>query len=183
MTKVGLGAALLVAALAPAALQVARLNADTTYQRATAQPGLPMPRFVGTWVGTQAWAIADPPPGARADQAVTLVIEQIGNTLVGTMTPFMGGEDGSSFTEATIVGDELQAVGVVGKPRPAAAAGRRGASGGAAGGGAGGWKDPITINFALKNDGVNLIGTADVLMGDVKWMKFRYDLSKKRSRY
>ena len=145
---------------------------------AAQQPAVPLSRFVGTWVGTQSWAIADPPPGARADQPVTLVIEQMGDTLVGTMTPFLGGQDGTTFTEAKIVGDELQATAVVGKPRQAAAAGRRGGDPGAAN-----WKDPIKIAFAFKNDGVNLTGTADVMMGDVKWMKFRYDLSKRRSRY
>ena len=32
-------------------------------------------------------------------------------------------------------------------------------------------------------DGITLTGTADVTLGDVKWLKFNYDLSKKRSRY
>jgi hypothetical protein len=41
----------------------------------------------------------------------------------------------------------------------------------------------VKIAFSFKNDGVSLAGTADVLMGDVKWLKFKYDLSKKRSRY
>jgi hypothetical protein len=30
---------------------------------------------------------------------------------------------------------------------------------------------------------VSLSGTADVTMGDVPWMTFKYDLGKKRSRY
>jgi hypothetical protein len=180
MPNVALGALLLLAAFhlqVPASgFQVAPVVAQAP--AAPQQPGVPMSRFVGTWVGTQAWAIADPPPGSRPDQPVTLVIEQVGDTLVGTMTPFMGGQDGATFTEVKIVGDELQAAAVVGKPRPAAAPGRRGG-----GGGPGNWKDPIKVSFVFKNDGVNLIGAADVTMGEVKWMKFRYDLSKKRSRY
>jgi hypothetical protein len=30
---------------------------------------------------------------------------------------------------------------------------------------------------------VKMTGTADVQMGDVPWMKFSYDLGKKRARY
>ncbi len=169
MPNVALGAVLLLAALQVPALAQAPAPAQ--------QQNVPMARFVGTWVGTQAWAIADPPPGARPDQAVTVVIEQMGDTLVGTIMPFLGGQDGASFTAVRIVGDELQAAGVVGKPRPAAA-GRRGG-----GAGSGNWKDPVKISFVFRNDGVNLLGTADVMMGEVQWMKFRYDLGKKRSRY
>src|SRR3954469_20396406 len=66
-------------------------------------------RFVGTWVGTQSWAIADAPPGARQDQPVTLTIEIVDGKLVATMKPFLGGDDGASFIETKIVGDELQA--------------------------------------------------------------------------
>jgi hypothetical protein len=35
----------------------------------------------------------------------------------------------------------------------------------------------------FKPDGVNLTGIADVMLGGVTWLKFNYDLSKKRSRY
>ena len=146
-------------------------------QPATAvQPG----RFVGTWVGTQGWDIADPPPGARPDQPVTLTIELLEDKLVGTMKPFLGGEDGATFVDVTIVGEELRASAIVGRPRPAAgpqaAGGRRAAA-------SPGWKDPIRVSFVFKNDGVNLDGTADVMMGDVPWMKFKYDLARRRSRY
>jgi hypothetical protein len=166
MSKVALGALLLFAVL----------QAPTLAQAppASAQPALPLSRFVGTWVGTQAWAIADPPPGSRSDQPVTLVIELMGDKLMGTMTPFMGGQDGATFTDVKVVGEELQAAAVVGKPRAAATGGRRGSAN---------WKEPIKISFSFKNDGVNLLGTANVTMNDVQWMKFRYDLSKKRSRY
>jgi hypothetical protein len=39
------------------------------------------------------------------------------------------------------------------------------------------------MRFTFKPDGVNLTGTADVMLGEVKWLKFNDDLSKKRSRY
>jgi hypothetical protein len=172
MPNVALGALLVLAFAQASAVAPAPAPAQ--------QPAVPLSRFVGTWVGTQAWAIADPPPGARADQPVTLVIELVDGKLVGTMTPFLGGQDGTTFVDAKVVGEELQAAAVVGKPRVPAPAGRRGAGGG---GGGGNWKDPVKVSFIFKNDGVNLTGTADVMMGDVNWMKFRYDLSKRRSRY
>lgn len=130
---------------------------------------VPAARFVGTWVGTQAWAIANPPPGARQDQPVTLTIESVDGKLTGTMRPFLGGEEGAVFTEAAIVGEELRATAVIGQPRQ--------------GRGGRGWKEPIRVAFVFRNDGVTLKGTADVTMGAVPWMKFSYDLEKKRSRY
>jgi hypothetical protein len=136
------------------------------------EPALQPSRFVGTWVGTQAWAIGNPPPGASQDQPVTLELELVDGKLTGTMTPFLGGEDGATITEATIVGEELRAMAVVGRPpAPGARGGRRG------------WKDPIAIAFAFKADGVEMTGTADVQMGGVPWLKFDYDLGRKRSRY
>jgi hypothetical protein len=47
----------------------------------------------------------------------------------------------------------------------------------------GGWKDNVRILFNFKTDRTELVGTADVLMDDVKWLKFKYELSRKRSRY
>jgi hypothetical protein len=134
-------------------------------------------RFAGTWVGTQRWAIANPPPGSRQDQPVTLTLDVVDGRISGTMKPFLGGEDGATIVEATIVGDELRATALVGRPPTSAGrgAGRRS--------GPGNWKDPIRVAFTFKADGVNLVGSADVVMGDVPWMKFGYDLSKKRSRY
>ena len=135
---------------------------------------VPAARFVGTWVGTQGWAIKDPPPGASKDQPVTLELELVGGKLTGTMKPFLGGEDGATIVDATIVGEELRATAVVGRPRtPAAGRGRVG----------GGFKDATKIAFVFRADGVKMTGTADVQMGDVPWMKFSYDLGKKRSRY
>ncbi len=127
---------------------------------------VPAARFVGTWVGTQSWAIANPPPGSRQDQPVTLVIEDVDGKLRGTMTPFLGGDDGATIVEAEVVGEELRATAVVGRP-----------------GGRGGWKTPVRVAFALRNEGLALKGTADVRMGEVPWMKFSYDLIRKRSRY
>jgi hypothetical protein len=131
-----------------------------------AEAPAPMARFVGTWVGTQRWAIADPPPGARQDQPVTLVLENVNGILRGTMTPFLGGEDGAAIADATIVGNELHASATVGRGR-----------------GAAGWKAPVRVAFIFRNEGVAMTGSAEVKMGDVPWMKYSYDLSRKRSRY
>ena len=133
---------------------------------------VPASRFAGTWVGTQAWAISNPPPGASNEQPVTLQLDVVDGKITGTMRPFLGGDDGATITEATIAGDELRASAVVGRPRPPG----RG-RGAAAGTGA------IRIAFVFRNDGLKMTGTADVQMGDVPWTKFRYSLGKKRSRY
>jgi hypothetical protein len=135
---------------------------------------VPSARFVGTWVGTQGWAIDNPPPGARQDQPVTVTIETNDRgVLTGFVVPFLGGEDGATFTEAAVVGDELRAMAIVGRPRAGGARGRGGA----------GWKDAIQVAFVFRNSGTALTGTADVRLGDVPWMRFNYDLGKKRSRY
>jgi hypothetical protein len=141
---------------------------------APAAAAVPAARFAGTWVGTQAWAISNPPPGSSQNQAVTLEIQVTDGKITGMMKPFLGGEDGATIVDATIVGEELHATAVVGRPRPQVA-GRRG--------GGAGWKDPIRIAFVFKNNGVNMQGTADVQMSEVPWMKFTYDLGKKRARY
>lgn len=136
------------------------------------EPALQPARFTGTWVGTQAWDIDDPPPGSSQDQPVTLELQVVDGRFVGVMKPFLGGEEGATIEEARIVGSELHATATVGRPR----AGRRG--------GAPGWKDPIRVTFVFSSvNGVQMTGTADVKMGDVPWMKFKYDLGKKRSRY
>lgn len=136
---------------------------------------VPATRFVGTWVGTQAWAIANAPPGARDDQPVALTIELVDGRLTGTMRPFLGGDDGATFVEATIVGEELRATAVVGAPRPAA--------GGRRGGGPPGWKEASTVRFTFSGDALTLRGTADVRLGEVPWLSFEYELSRQRSRY
>jgi len=152
------------------------LSAYLTAQAPAPQSSAPLPtRFVGTWVGTQAWAIKDPPPGANNEQPVTLELQLVDGKIAGTMRPFLGGEDGATITDATIVGDELRATAAVGRPRPANA-GRRG-------GGAPGGNGAIRIAFVFRNDGVKMSGTADIRMGDVPWTKFSYKLEKKRSRY
>jgi hypothetical protein len=151
------------------------LLSAATIAQAPAPTAVPAARFVGTWVGTQAWAIKDPPPGANNEQPVTLDLQLVDGKITGTMRPFLGGDDGATITEATIVGEELRATAVVGRPRPAA--------GGRRGGGAAGGNSAIRIAFVFRNDGLKLAGTADVQMGDVPWTKFRYDLGKKRSRY
>ena len=135
-------------------------------------PNLPAARFAGVWVGTQAWDIANPPPGARADQPVTLTLQVTDGMITGTLKPFLGGDEGAALVEATVAGDELRATAVVGTPRPAGA--RRGAAN---------WKEGVAVDFTFKNDGVNLKGRAEVSLGEVPWLAFRYDLNKKRSRY
>jgi len=47
---------------------ISRDQAAPSPQRATVSPQV----FVGTWVGTQRWAIANPPPGANPDQPVSI---------------------------------------------------------------------------------------------------------------
>ena len=140
----------------------------------SAQSGAPVPaaRFAGTWVGTQAWAIDDPPPGARQDQPVTLTIEVQDGTITGSMKPFMGSEEGAAFTGARIDGDQLQVSAVIGRPRGA----------GRGGPGRSGTNAP-RVTFTFRNEGLLLSGTGEVFMGDVPWTKFRYSLEKKRSRY
>jgi hypothetical protein len=155
-------------------------------------------RFAGTWVGTQSWAIANPPPGARPDQPVTLTIEVTDGKVTGSLKPFLGGEDGATIVDAKIVGEELQATAVVGRPRPGGVAlpppGIEQATSDSAnpppaagrGGAPRGWKDSVRIALVFRNEGLqglNLVGTADVTMSDVPWMKFKYALAKKRSRY
>jgi len=92
--------------------------------------------------------------------------------ITGTLKPFLGGEEGAALVDATVAGDELRATAVVGAPRPAGA--RRGAAN---------WKEGVAVDFTFKNDGVNLKGRAEVTLGEVPWLAFRYDLNKKRSRY
>ena len=140
-----------------------------------AAPAVQPVRFEGAWVGTQAWAIENPPPGSRQDQPVTLELSVVDGKLAGTMKPFLGGEDGATLVDTSIVGEELHATAIVGRPRAAGAGSRRG--------GPANWKDPIQVAFVFRSDGLNMTGTADVTMGDVPWMKYRYSLSKKRSRY
>lgn len=154
-----------------ALLLVAVLQGASLAQQESAQPA----RFEGTWVGTQAWALNNPPPGASSDQPVTLTLEVVEGKVVGTMVPFLGGEDGATIVDSVIVGDELRATALAGRPR-AQAGGRRG-------GGPAGWKEPIRVAFVFRAAGLSLNGTADVRMGDVPWLKFTYDLGKKRSRY
>jgi hypothetical protein len=179
-----------------AAALVSLLQSAPSPQRATVSPQT----FVGTWVGTQRWAIANPPPGANPEQPVSMTIELVDGKLTGVMTPFLGGQDGATLVDVRIVGDELQASAIVGRPRGASGAGRGAAaavapageeeSAAPAGGSTGRvrgnqptWKDAIKIQFVFRNDGLDLRGAADLMMNDVKWVKFNYDLSKKRSRY
>ena len=167
--------------LAPALTAVVVAQAPTA--------AVPAARFVGTWVGTQAWAIPNPPPGANNEQPVTLNLQLVDGKVTGTMRPFLGGEDGATITDATIVGEELRATAIVGRPRPAGA-GRRpsaGAQGPSSaegrGGGPAAGNGVIRIAFVFRNDGLKLSGTADVQMGDTPWTKFSYALAKKRARY
>ena len=92
----------------------------------------------------------------------------------GDAQAILGGEEGATLVDAMVVGEELQATAVVGAPRPAGASVRRGPPN---------WKENVGVTLVLKNDGVTLKGRADVTLGEVPWLAFRYELSKKRSRY
>ena len=146
-----------------------------TFFQAPAPPQPVSPStFAGTWVGLQTVA-NNTSPGVQEAQTVTLTIEVVDGKLVGSLTPFFGGNDGATFVDVQIVGEELQASAMVGKP-PAA--------GGAEGRGAGpSWKSDTTIRFTLKADRTRMKGTAYVELSGVKWMQYNYDLEKKRSRY
>jgi hypothetical protein len=164
----------LASLLLMAALATSLAGQQSSPTTASSTPAsVPAARFAGTWVGTQAWAIENPPPGSSQEQAVTLEIEVVDGKITGAMTPFLGGEEGATFVDAKIVGEELHATAVVGRPRPQGA-GRRGG---------GGFKEATRIAFVFRNAGVTMNGTADVRMNDVPWMKFRYELGKKRTRY
>ena len=130
--------------------------------------------FVGTWVGLQTVA-GNNSPGVQEAQTVTMTIDLVDGKLVGTLTPFLGGNDGAVFVDGQIVGEELKASAMVGKPP---------AVGGAEGRGAGpAWKSDTKIQFTLKADRTRMKGTGEVALGGVKWMQYSYDLEKKRSRY
>ncbi len=143
----------------------------------SAAQNVPSTRFEGTWVGVQRWAIDKPSPGAQEDQPVVLTIETIDGKLVGTITPFFGGADGASFVGGQIVGEELRVMGAMGKPQTSTDAATFSKNL------RGGWKDNVRILFNFRTERTELVGTADVLMDDVKWLKFTYELSRKRSRY
>jgi hypothetical protein len=130
--------------------------------------------FAGTWVGLQTVA-NNTSPGVQEAQTVTMTIELVNGKLAGTLTPFFGGDDGASFVDVEIVGEELKVSAIVGKPRAAA--------GGEGRGPAAGWKSDTRIRFTLKADRTRMKGTADVELSGVKWMQYNYDLEKKRSRY
>ena len=110
-------------------------------------------------------------------QTVTMTIELVDGKLVGTLTPFFGGNDGARFVDVKIAGEELKASAVVGKAPvagpPAQPRGGRGSR----------WKSDTSIQFTLRADRTHMKGTADVELGGVKWMQYNYDLEKKRSRY
>jgi hypothetical protein len=130
--------------------------------------------FVGTWVGLQT-VTNNTSPGVQEGQTVTMTIDIVDGKLVGTLIPFLGGNDGASFVDVQIVGEELRASAMVGKPLAAEVAGGRG--GGPA------WKSDTKIRFTLKADRTRMKGTGDVELSGVKWMQYSYDLEKKRSRY
>jgi hypothetical protein len=145
-------------------------------QEERAQRTVSVQSFVGTWVGTQRWADDIKGPGPAEEQEVTLTIEEFNGKLVGSLTPFFGGSDGASFGNGDLVGDELKATGRIGQPKPGepVAESRNQPRT---------WKGQTQIAFAFDVDRNNLTGSADVSLNGVKWLRFTYDLSKKRSRY
>jgi hypothetical protein len=145
-------------------------------QEERAQRAVTLQSFVGTWVGTQRWADDIKGPGPAEEQEVTLTIEEFNGKLVGSLTPFFGGSDGASFGNGDLAGEELKATGRIGQPKPGepVAESRNQPRT---------WKGQTQIAFAFDVDRNNLKGTADVTLNGVKWLRFNYDLSKKRSRY
>jgi hypothetical protein len=149
---------------------------STGAQEERAQRAVTLQSFVGTWVGTQKWADSIKGPGPAEEQEVTLTIEEFNGKLVGSLTPFFGGSDGASFGNGDLAGEELKATGRIGQPKPGepVAESRNQPRT---------WKGQTQIAFAFDVDRNNLKGTADVTLNGVKWLRFNYDLSKKRSRY
>jgi hypothetical protein len=149
---------------------------STGAQEERAQRAVTLQSFVGTWVGTQKWADGIKGPGPAEEQEVTLTIEEFNGKLVGSLTPFFGGSDGASFGNGDLAGEELKATGRIGQPKPGepVAESRNQPRT---------WKGQTQIAFAFDVDRNNLKGTADVTLNGVKWLRFNYDLSKKRSRY
>ncbi len=176
-------------------LALASLPAGPAAQQATVS----VQTFVGTWVGTQRWAVDAPPPGANSSQPVAITIAVVDGVLSGTLTPFMGGYDGATFTDGRVAGDQLVATAgfgnmpldpslgipaiaiVADEDSPAVTAGARPVAARARTMPL--WKEATTVRFVFRADGVDLTGTADISMGGVPWLKFTYALSKKRARY
>jgi hypothetical protein len=134
--------------------------------------------FIGTWVGTQSWAMEDSAPNAQAKTPVELTIAMTDGKLTGKMTPFLGGTEGATLIKAEVVGGRLIAAGIfdVERPTPLVAAinaQRRVPN----------WKENVQVAFEFTTDRTDLKGTADLHVGEVPWLKFKYELSKKRSRY
>ena len=145
-------------------------------QEERAQRAVTLQSFVGTWVGTQKWADDIKGPGPVEEQEVTVTIEEFNGKLVGSLTPFFGGSDGASFGNGDLAGEELKATGRIGQPKagePVAESRNQPRT----------WKGQTQIAFAFEVDRNNLKGTAHVTLNGVRWLRFNYDLSKKRSRY
>src|ERR1700675_4423183 len=123
------------------------------FQAPAPPPPVSPATFAGTWVGLQTIA-NNTSPGVQEAQTVTLTIDVVDGKPVGTLIPFFGGNDGATFVDVKIVGEERQASASVGKS-PAA--------GGAEGRGTGpAWKSDTKIQFTLKADRPRMKGTADV---------------------
>lgn len=121
---------------------------------------VPLTFFEGTWVGLETWTPDN--PSAQEPQIVTMTFEVEDGALSGTIVPFLGLRAGASITEAEVVGGELHAK---------ASAGRLG------------WQREVGIALTLNVDADAMTGNADLTLGDVKWVKLDYELSRKRSRY
>ena len=139
-------------------------------QKAQGVATVPMASFVGTWVGTQTWAVDNPPPNAQGEQLVELTIEMVDGRLTGSMNPWFGGEDGATFTKVSIVGEELLASATIGKRVEPDQRARRD------------WKSRVTIEFRFKTQpNQRLVGTAAVIFDTTQWTRFQYDLGMKRA--
>jgi hypothetical protein len=121
-------------------------------------------RFAGVWTGTQLWKTSSPSPYTREGQPVSLEIRVSGDTISGSITPFLGMAEGATFSRARITGSQLRATAIIGAPRET--------------GNSSNWPDSVVSSFEFNLDGNDLAGTAQLNMGEVPWLKFEYRLRR-----
>ncbi|HEX4999127.1 MAG TPA: hypothetical protein VFY29_12940 [Terriglobia bacterium] len=121
-------------------------------------------RFTGAWIGAQNWKTDTPSPYAREGQNVSVLIGNVGNELGGTMTPFLGFAEGVRFTDVRISGNQLRATGVIRPPQSPPNPDE--------------WKDSVLATFVFTIDKGELVGTANLTMGNVPWLRLEYRLRR-----
>ena len=150
----------------------------------------PAPSLQGQWVGTQSWAIENPPPAIQGDhEGVRLILELKDGQLQGLLVPFLGGVDGAVFYGAQFEDGGFSASARIG-PEPDFASstdlpelvpqneGGEDPDGRSA---PGSWKQSLAVLLEFEQTDVDhLVGLATVKMGEVDWLKFSYDLERQR---